>query len=41
MLFVTVLILDALSYLLRRRYIELEDRPKARWRDLLGPIGLR
>ncbi len=38
-LFVTVAIIDAVSYLVRRRYIELEESPKARWRDTLWPLA--
>ncbi len=33
-LFGTVVLLDALSFLVRRRFIELEHAPKARWIDL-------
>ncbi len=35
--FVTVAIIDYASYLVRRRYLELDERPKARWRDVLFP----
>lgn len=36
-LYATVVIMDAGSYALRRRYVELEDAPRARWRDVLMP----
>ncbi len=36
-LFVTVVILDGVSYLIRRRFIELEHAPRASWRHILFP----
>lgn len=36
-LFAAVAIIDALSYLARKRFIETEDGPRARWRDVLWP----
>lgn len=36
-LFGTVVGLDAISYLVRRRFIELEQSPRARWRNVLFP----
>ncbi len=35
--FVTVVLIDQFSYLIRRRYLELEEAPRARWRDILRP----
>lgn len=37
LVFATVVVIDQLSYLIRRRYIELEEAPRARWRDILRP----
>ncbi len=36
-LFFTVVIIDYISYLVRRRYIELQEAPRARWRDIFRP----
>ncbi len=36
-LFVTVVAIDALSYAVRRRFIEMDEGPRARWRDLFWP----
>lgn len=36
-LLATVLVIDGISYLLRRRYVELEEAPRARWKDILWP----
>lgn len=36
-LFATVVVIDGMSYLIRRRYVELEEAPRARWKDILWP----
>ncbi len=36
-LFVTVLVIDALSYAIRKRFIELENTPRPRWRNIFWP----
>lgn len=36
-LFATVVLIDAVSYVIRRRYVELEEAPRAKWRDILWP----
>lgn len=36
-LFAIVVAIDALSYLVRRRYIEMAEAPRARWRDVMWP----
>ncbi len=38
-LFATVVVIDGASYLVRRRFIELEESPRARWRDLFGGLA--
>ncbi len=39
LLFATVVAIDGLSYFIRRRYIEMDHAPRARWRDLLWPAA--
>ena len=36
-MFAAVAVLDGVSYLARRRFVELEDAPRLRWRDVLLP----
>lgn len=36
-MFVAVVLLDGVSYLVRRRFVELEHAPRARWRDVILP----
>lgn len=36
-MFGAVVLLDAISYLVRRRFVELEHAPRARWRDVFLP----
>lgn len=36
-MFVTVALMDVLSLLVRRRFLEMEEGPRARWRDVLWP----
>lgn len=36
-LFGTVVVIDGLSYLVRARFIEVEDAPRARWMDIFSP----
>ncbi len=40
-LFLVVVVIDGISYLIRRRYIEHEERGRASWRDVLMPFSSR